>query len=782
MATYYIGTLGSDANAGTLDNPFASVAAANKVVAPGDTVYFLGGTYHNSTFNDGNIWKAGLDIALRIDGVHGTAEAPITYAAAPGAHVTIAYDGNGAIRISNSSYVNIQGLDIQGPSQQITMAEAIEYQFAYRLPNDDTTYHRDPAATLTASVASLGGVKPNYYESNAVMIGNNANHIGIINNVIHDSPGYGISSQGGADYITITGNTLYNNSWWSSGTHGISIQNVVSSDTFEGVKILIQGNTLYDNYNRLVSWALPKTAPVSIVNDEGKGIQLQNSTAATGFTHGQILVDNNLVMRSGNAGISENIVERITISNNTLIDNGYVNVLQSLGLGDPMLPAGYRVSDGGIRLQGGTDITIKNNVISQAEGLNALEGSTGLVATDANVSNNIFNGGNATNASADKFGAGMVFEPLPIVAGTPTNDTLFGGPDESYLHGGGGRDTAYYYSSTAGVNINLMSGVGAGGDAAGDKFNSIENIIGSNTGDDVLTGDGNINFLSGFGGNDQLVGGDGADSLSGGEGNDDLTTGTGFDYANGGAGIDTLHFETSSLGVGVHLTFGAGYRGDALGDGFAGIENVKGSGFADVMYGEASANTLEGFAGVDEFHGSAGADTHDGGTENDTSYYRSSVAGVTVTLANSGASVAGLGGDAAGDIQISIENIIGSQTGGDTLTGNNASNFFNGNGGADRLNGLGGNDSLFGGFDVGVVDTFVFSGSGFGFDTIGDFVDGTDKIELNQVPGVLNFANLSITQVNPSLVFVGVNGDPASGITVQGNGGVVLTASDFIFT
>jgi hypothetical protein len=456
MAIYYIGTTGSDANVGTLDNPFASVSAANKVVMPGDTVYFLEGTYNNSTFNDGNIWKGGQDIVMRIDGVNGTADAPITYAAAPGAHVTIAYDGNGAIRISNSSYVNIQGFDIQGPSGQITMAEAIATQFAYKLPNDDTIYYRDPAAKLTASVASLGGVKPNYYESNAVMVGNNANHISITNNVIHDSPGYGISSLGGADYITITGNTLYNNSWWSSGTHGISIQNAVSSDTYDGVKIIISGNTLYDNYNRLVSWALPKTAPVTIVNDEGKGIQLQNNTTAGGFTHGQILVDNNLVVNSGNAGISENIVERITISNNTLIDNGYVNVLQSLGLGDPMLPAGYRVSDGGIRLQGGTDITIMNNVITQQAGLNALEGSTGLTAANANVTGNVFTGGNATNASAAIFGAGMAVAPRPYAAGTSSSDILYDGPASGYLYGGDGND---YLDGGAGSDT-LLGGAG----------------------------------------------------------------------------------------------------------------------------------------------------------------------------------------------------------------------------------------------------------------------------------------------------------------------------------
>jgi hypothetical protein len=49
------------------------------------------------------------------------------------------------------------------------------------------------------------------------------------------------------------------------------------------------------------------------------------------------------------------------------------------------------------------------------------------------------------------------------------------------------------------------------------------------------------------------------------------------------------------------------------------------------------------------------------------------------------------------------------------------------------------------------------------------------------VPGVTSFANLTITPLNASLAFVGINGDANSGITVQGNGAVTLTASDFVF-
>jgi hypothetical protein len=218
--TWYVGTAGNDSNTG-LDSTraFATVAKANSVVQPGDTVYFLPGTYRNATYGDGNIWKDPQDLVVRINNVHGTAAAPITYAAAPGAHVTLQYDGGGGFRITNSEYIRIEGFDVAGPNQIINLAEASQYQFAYRLPGDTTTHFRDPAEDLSLatsstggkSIASLGGTQPTYYHSQAIAIGNNANHIEIVGNSVHDSPGYGISSLGGADYITIRGSTVYNN-------------------------------------------------------------------------------------------------------------------------------------------------------------------------------------------------------------------------------------------------------------------------------------------------------------------------------------------------------------------------------------------------------------------------------------------------------------------------------------------------------------------------------------------------------------------------------------------
>jgi hypothetical protein len=63
-----------------------------------------------------------------------------------------------------------------------------------------------------------------------------------------------------------------------------------------------------------------------------------------------------------------------------------------------------------------------------------------------------------------------------------------------------------YWGSNAGVNINLLTGLAAGGDATGDTLTSIEDLEDSEH-TDQFTGDDGRNYLLGRGGDDTLVGG-----------------------------------------------------------------------------------------------------------------------------------------------------------------------------------------------------------------------------------------------------------------------------------
>ena len=83
-----------------------------------------------------------------------------------------------------------------------------------------------------------------------------------------------------------------------------------------------------------------------------------------------------------------------------------------------------------------------------------------------------------------------------VLTGNAGDDLLIGGAGADDLIGGGNTDTADYSSSATGVLVDLTLGTGAGGDAQGDTLATIENVIGSSSGD-TLTGDTASNVLTG---------------------------------------------------------------------------------------------------------------------------------------------------------------------------------------------------------------------------------------------------------------------------------------------
>jgi Ca2+-binding RTX toxin-like protein len=197
------------------------------------------------------------------------------------------------------------------------------------------------------------------------------------------------------------------------------------------------------------------------------------------------------------------------------------------------------------------------------------------------------------------------------------NDTLLGGIGNDFLQaaagadrldGGGGIDTIDYNGS-AGVTVDLSTGLGSGGHAQGDVISGIESIRGTDSYGDTLTGSAVANILSGLGGNDILSGLGGADTLVGDSGDDTLRGGTGADRLDGGADTDTASWYGGTVGVVVSLASGLGGGGEAQGDILSGIENLSGSQGSDSLYGNAGANILQGWNGNDLLVGRAGKDT-----------------------------------------------------------------------------------------------------------------------------------------------------------------------------
>ncbi|WP_157403899.1 calcium-binding protein [Paracoccus sp. N5] len=264
------------------------------------------------------------------------------------------------------------------------------------------------------------------------------------------------------------------------------------------------------------------------------------------------------------------------------------------------------------------------------------------------------------------------------------------------LVGQAGNDSYYV---TAGDRV--IEGANAGNDTVFTDFSrgieaNVENLTLLGPGNINGTGNALANRISGNAGANMLLGGLGNDTLLGGAGNDTLNGGAGNDRLDGGAGVDLVAYGAATGGVRVNLSLntaqaiGGGQGSDTL----SWIENVNGSGFADVLTGNAAANLLFGAAGNDTLIGGAGNDTLSGGLGTDTARYGAASGGVRVDLATAGAQA--IGGGQGSDMLLGIENLDGSGFA-DRLWGNLAANLLNGGAGNDQLDGRGGNDRLLGG-------------------------------------------------------------------------------------
>ncbi|MEZ5840751.1 MAG: tandem-95 repeat protein [Hyphomicrobiales bacterium] len=349
-------------------------------------------------------------------------------------------------------------------------------------------------------------------------------------------------------------------------------------------------------------------------------------------------------------------------------------------------------------------------LVDWLEGTGAAETISGLEGGDvirAMGGNDTVNGG----AGDDNIDAG---------AG---DDVIIGGAGADTINGGAGHDVVDFTGSNTFVRADLQSRIGQGGDAAGDIYTGIEELIGTGFGD-RLGGDDFDNRLDGRGGADLLEGRGGDDVLVGGAGNDTLEGGAGSDLLDGGEGTDTADYFLSLAAVSVSLAAGSADGGDATGDTLVSIENLIGSDFADrlegdeydnLLYGRRGDDVLIGGAGNDTLIGGQGADTLEGGEGIDIADYTLSAAGVVVDLANASAS----GGDAAGDVYSSIEIIQGSHQD-DELYGDAGDNRLRGGDGADHLDGRDGFDTADYSNSDGAVTVDLGAGTGSGADAEGD--------------------------------------------------------------
>ena len=283
MTTYFVSSqIGSNENAGTsAAAPLASLQAAANIVKPGDTVQVMNGTYTAPAYG------VALDITTS-----GTANAPITFEAAPGQTPVIDSTGGWNAIDIRASYIVVSGFTVVGGAANYNLQSAL--------------------AGYGTGNANLNGNGIVVNPSSSVSL---PNHITIENNTVSNEPGGGIGIDG-ADYVQILNNVVHNNANWSAyGTSGITINSSVNLDTNAGPHDIVSGNIVYDNAQ------LVPSSGVGAITD-GEGIILDTNP---GYTGG-ILVQNNTVSGNGGPGIESFLTDNATITGNTIYGNNTKNI------------------------------------------------------------------------------------------------------------------------------------------------------------------------------------------------------------------------------------------------------------------------------------------------------------------------------------------------------------------------------------------------------------------------------------------------------------------------
>jgi hypothetical protein len=361
--TYYVSGTGSDSNDGlTTATAFRTLQHAELLTQPGDTVYAMNGTYTNTICATCDV----LDIYNP-----GTATNWITYKAYPGQTPVISFNGWEGIYFEfSAAYVEVNGFTVIGNNANVTLAGAQ----AQSTTNPDPIYNGN--CIDVDGRAGTATIRPN--------------HINILNNTTSECGGGGVGTAW-ADYITISGNTIYNTSWYSIyGSSGISTWEDWNSDASTGYKMFITGNRLFGN-KQLV----PTSAGGGITDGEAiiidstrNSVYNATSDPLPAYT-GRTLIANNVIYANGSSAVEVFESDHVDVVNNS----SYQNVTNP--------PLSGR---GELDLNQTSDVNAFNNIFYNATGQNpvAVEpGTTSSIALNYNLYYNGSNTGDVPNGADD---------------------------------------------------------------------------------------------------------------------------------------------------------------------------------------------------------------------------------------------------------------------------------------------------------------------------------------------------------------------------------------------
>ncbi len=380
---WYVSGTGVDSHDGkTMATAFRTLNRAAAFVKPGDVVLALNGTYSD----DARGAVLGLNTA-------GTADAWITYRAYPGHTPVIQTNGiwGGITFGAAAQYLEVNGFTVIGNNPSLTLAGA---QAAQSDPAHNPKYNGN---CIVVQANRTAGPYPH--------------HIRILNNTVSECPGGGIASVG-ADYLTISGNTVYNTSLYSAyGCSGISTlidYDTDPADTATTYKMIITNNVVYGN-QELIAWLSAGyiSDGEGIIVDSNHNHDYDTQVPYPAYT-GRTLIANNVVYANGSAAIE-------------IYQSSHVDVVNNSTFGNITTPAGPSAAiaqvtgRGEMNLGHISDVKVYNNIFYSRAGQNPLTQST--ACGDCSIDYNVYYGGtNAWNTGNSNGAHDKAVDPLYVNA------------------------------------------------------------------------------------------------------------------------------------------------------------------------------------------------------------------------------------------------------------------------------------------------------------------------------------------------------------------------------
>ena len=465
---------GSDNNSGTLEAPFKTINKGISMVSAGGTVYVMDGIYQNENY--GNVDPS---TNTNMNNQHvvtinksGSEGAYITLRNYPGHLPKIQFDGRGGIVISNNmNYIIVEGFEVEGPAQDINyeMAEADrDYKIQVAEDEDDSTNYNH-----------------SYFSGKGIWGGYGAHHNIIIrNNIVHDTCGSAIRFND-SDHILIENNIVYNSNWWTSSASSAIVlaeSVAVSGDNSNDIKMIIRGNIVYNNWNRIRFYVtqLPDNSGNNNPNYgtanfqsiwDGQGIYVTRSDPEYA---GTFLFENNLCLNNGKNGINFDHSHSASAiyQNNTLYYNGVHEIIQDISEAEGN-PAHRGQKVGGIKANHVLNATVVNNIIMTRDNefsalqLNNVYGSrvatdniivNGTYAWPATESNNLINVDPMFNSAPEPVNGPLTIEgtDFSLMEGSPAIDA--GNPSYSPSHDINGNPRPVSASAIASTSFENATG------------------------------------------------------------------------------------------------------------------------------------------------------------------------------------------------------------------------------------------------------------------------------------------------------------------------------------